>query len=104
MLKIQQFIMSKKFLPIILVLTALSFFIAFRTDGRNDDNPKSKNEKILHNVGALLEQGHYSPRKIDDDFSRVVLKKFETDLDEDKSIFLQSDIDSFKKYETRIDD
>ena len=96
--------MSKKFLPVMLVLLGASFFIAFQTKGRGEDDPKSKNEKILHNIGAVLEQGHYSPQVIDDNFSKKILKKFETDLDEDKSIFLQSDIDSFKRYETVIDD
>jgi len=104
MLKIQQIIMNKKFLPVLLVLTVASFFIAFQTSGRGGDNPKSKNEKILRNIGLLLEQGHYSPQKIDDDFSKLVLNRFEKELDEDKSIFLQADIDSFKKYETKIDD
>jgi carboxyl-terminal processing protease len=104
MLKIQQFIMSKKFLPVLLVLTVASLFVAFKTQGRSGDNPKTKNEKILRNVGALLEQGHYSPKIINDSFSKLVLHRFVKDLDEDKSIFLQADIDSFAKYENRIDD
>ena len=95
--------MNRKFLPVLLVLTGASFFFAFQSQGR-DDNPKTKNEKILRNVGLLLEQGHYSPKKIDDEFSKLVLKRFINDLDEDKSIFLLSDIESFKKYETKIDD
>ena len=103
MLKIQQIIMSKKFFPIFLVVTALFLFLAFQSQGRNDD-PKSKYEKILQNVGLLLEQGHYSPRKIDDAFSKLVFKRFIMDLDDDKTIFLQSDIDSFKRFETKIDD
>ena len=96
--------MNKKFLPVILVLVAASFFIAFQTDGKGGDNPKSKNEKILHDIGQLLEQGHYSPRKIDDDFSKLILTRFESELDGDIGVFLQSDIDSFKKYEDKIDD
>lgn len=105
MQKIAQFIMSKKFIPVILVLTAASLFLAFQTQGRADnDNPKSKYTRTIRNVGLLLEQGHYSPRTINDDFSRKVLTKFEDDLDGDKNIFLQSDIDGFKKYENRIDD
>jgi carboxyl-terminal processing protease len=105
MLKIQQFIMSKKFLPVLLVLTVASLFVAFQTQGRGGgDSPKTKNEKILRNVGLLLEQGHYSPKNINDSFSKQVLKRFVKDLDEDKSIFLQSDIDSFSKFENRIDD
>jgi carboxyl-terminal processing protease len=105
MLKIQQFIMSKKFLPVLLVLTVASLFVAFQTQGRGGgDNPKTKNEKILRNVGMLLEQGHYSPKNINDSFSNQVLNRFVKDLDEDKSIFLQSDIDSFSKFDNRIDD
>jgi carboxyl-terminal processing protease len=104
MLKIQQIIMSKKFLPVLLVLTIASLFVAFQTQGRGGDNPKTKNEKILRNVGLLLEQGHYSPKNINDSFSKQVLNRFVKDLDEDKSIFLQSDIDSFTRYQNRIDD
>ena len=41
--------MSKKFIPVILVLTAASLFIAFKSEGKNDndDNPKSKYTKVL---------------------------------------------------------
>ena len=97
--------MSKKFIPVILILTAASLFVAFQTQGKSEnDNPKSKYTRIIRNVGLLLEQGHYSPKPIDDDFSKLVLKKFIEDLDGDKNIFLQSDIQGFKKFETKIDD
>ena len=97
--------MSKKFLPIFLVLTAASLFIAYSTQGKNEkDNPKSKYAKVLRNVGIILEEGHYSPKKIDDNFSKTAFKKFIEDLDNAKNILLQSDIDALKKYETKIDD
>ena len=97
--------MSKKFIPVVLVLTAASLFVAFQTQGKSDsDNPKSKYTKIIRNVGLLLEQGHYSPKPIDDNFSKVVLKKFIEEMDGDKNIFLQGDIDGFKKFENKIDD
>ncbi|HUZ58319.1 MAG TPA: carboxy terminal-processing peptidase [Hanamia sp.] len=100
--------MSKKFIPVLIVLILVGLFIGFgvmgRSDKRNDD-PKTKYEKILKYVGIVLEQGHYDPKKIDDKFSQEVLKKFENELDPDKYIFLQSDIDSFEdKYGNRIDD
>ena len=106
MQQIANFIMSKKFIPVILVLTAASFFIAFQSQGKNDgdDNPKNRYSKILRNVGILLEEGHYSPKKIDDKFSKDVFKKFVDELDGDKNILLQSDIDGFKKFETVVDD
>lgn len=104
--KIADFVMSKKFIPVVLVLTIASVFLAFQSKGRsdNDDNPKSKYAKVLRNVGILLEEGHYSPKKIDDAFSKQVLNKFVKDLDDDKSVFLQGDIDGFKKFEDKIDD
>lgn len=98
--------MSKKFIPVILVLTGAGLFIAFKTQGKTeyDDNPKAKNAKILRNIGVILEEGHFSPKKIDDAFSKTVLYKFIEELDNDKNIFLQSDIDTFSKYENVIDD
>ena len=103
MLNFKQLIMSKKFIPVVLALTGATLFLAVQTQGRNEDNPKSKNEKILRSVGILLEQGHFSPKKIDDDFSKKVLDKFISDLDDDKTIFLQKDIDSFKRFDSKID-
>ena len=107
MYNLMNFIMSKKFLPILFLLIGAGVFFTYKTMGRGDggnDNPRTKNEKILRNVGIVLEQGHYSPKKIDDVFSKEVFKKYIEDLDPDKFIFLQKDIDGFKKYETKIDD
>ncbi|MEO6328902.1 MAG: carboxy terminal-processing peptidase [Ginsengibacter sp.] len=99
--------MSKKFIPILFLFIAGGLFLAYTTMGRGDkriDDPRSKYEKILRNVGIILEEGHYSPKKIDDAFSKEVFKKYLEDIDPDKSIFLQKDIDGFKKFETTIDD
>ncbi|KAA9036411.1 tail-specific protease [Ginsengibacter hankyongi] len=101
------FIMSKKFLPVLLVLICGGLFVTYGVMGRGDrlsDNPKTKYEKILKNVGIVLEEGHYSPKTIDDAFSKEVLNKYEDGLDPDKFIFYQKDIDDFKKYENKIDD
>lgn len=97
--------MSKKFIPVLLILILAGLFIGYGVMGRSDSNdPKTKYEKILQNVGIVLEQGHYSPKKIDDKFSEEVLKKFVNDLDPDKYIFIQPDIDGFNKYKDKIDD
>ena len=100
--------MSKKFIPIMLLLAGAGVFIAFKSlggsDGNKNENPRTKFGKILKNVGILLEEGHFSPRKIDDAFSKMVLNRFEADLDDEKCVFLQADIDSLKLYENVIDD
>lgn len=96
--------MNKKFLPVLLVFTVACFFFAFSRSGNNTDNPKSRYEKILRNIGLILEEGHYSPKKIDDAFSKNVLNGFIKELDDDKTIFLQADIDSFQRFTAKIDD
>ncbi len=99
--------MSKKFLPVLVILICGGLFVTYGVMGRGDrlnDNPKTKYEKILKNVGIVLEEGHYSPKKIDDVFSKEVLNKYQEGLDPDKFIFYQKDIDDFKKYENKIDD
>jgi len=95
--------MSKKFIPVVIALTFLGLFFTFQSQGRNDD-PKARHARILRNVSMLLEQGHFSPKKIDDNFSEELLKKFLQELDDEKTIFLKSDVDKFKKYQHVMDD
>jgi carboxyl-terminal processing protease len=105
MQKLKQFMKSRKGL----VLTALvlfgSLFIAFRSIYGTDSNEKiAQQQKLLSTVGALLEQQHYSPKKIDDDFSKKIFNAYLDQLDGDKSIFIASDVNGLKKYEKSIDD
>ncbi|MBX2921152.1 MAG: carboxy terminal-processing peptidase [Chitinophagaceae bacterium] len=94
---------NKKSLPVVLVILVAGIFIALQTIGSG--NPPTKYEKILRQVGAMLEQGHYSPKKIDDHFSGEVFAKYLEALDPEKQLFLKSDIARLKKlYENKIDD
>ncbi len=94
-----------KRLPIVLVMAIAGIFLAFNTMGTtNKSLPPSKYEKILQIVGEILAQGHYSPKDINDEFSKKVFAKYFEELDPDKDIFLQSDITSLDKYSTKIDD
>jgi len=102
--KALKYIFSMKRLPIVLLMLAVGIFLAFQTLGIGKANPPSKYERILQNVGILLTQGHYSPKDINDAFSKKVFQKYFEDLDPDRNIFLQQDIDALRKYETRIDD
>jgi carboxyl-terminal processing protease len=53
----------------------------------------------------MLTQAHFSPQKINDDFSEKIFNKYLTDLDPEKNMFLQSDITSLqKKYGSTIDE
>ena len=104
MLKAIKYLLNMKRLPIVLMMAAVGTFLAFRTMGTGTKNPPSKYEQILKLVGEMLAQGHYSPQDINDAFSKKIFKKFTEDLDPEKNIYLQSDIDVIKKYETKIDD
>jgi carboxyl-terminal processing protease len=104
MLKVLKYMMKLRNLPVVLLILGGGVFVAFRTLGIGG-NPPSKDETILHNVGEYLEELHYSPKPIDDSFSLEVFSKYLTQVDGDKNIFFQSDIDELKgKYGKEIDD
>ncbi len=97
--------MSKKVLPVLLILLTGGLLWAFTSSGKNpDSDTKERQEQLLQMVGSILEKNHYDPKKIDDSFSKIIFKNYLNDLDPDKNLFLQSDINSLKKYETEIDD
>ena len=96
---------SKKSLPVIALLLCAGLIVGFKSLGWGGGTPPSKYEKILHNIGEMLSQIHYSPKKIDDNFSKEIFKKYLSEkIDQQKNIFLQSDIAQLKKYETKLDD
>jgi len=97
---------QKKNLPVVLLLVFAGLIVTVRSLGVGNPNPPSKYEKILHNVGEMLTQIHFSPKKIDDNFSKEIFKKYLSadKIDPIKNILLTSDIQSLKKYETKLDD
>lgn len=85
------------------------FFIAVFVSWSNaailiTSEPPEKYEKILRSVAEMLKEGHFNPKPIDDVFSKKIYTRYFENLDPNKNIFLQSDIISLKKYETKIDD
>jgi carboxyl-terminal processing protease len=94
---------NKRNLPILLLILGGGVFVAFRTLGIGS-KPPTKYERILLNVGTMLEQIHYSPKAIDDKFSKEVFDKYLGDVDAEKDVFLQSDVDALNsKYGTTLD-
>ncbi len=96
--------LNMKRLPILIVMVIAGVFLAVDTMGTTDKNPPTRYEKIIQIVGQILTQGHFSPKEINDDFSREVFNKYFEELDAEKNIFLQGDIKSLQKYSTKIDD
>ncbi|MEJ0101122.1 MAG: hypothetical protein WDO19_00590 [Bacteroidota bacterium] len=93
-----------KRLPILLLILVAAVFLAFQTLGSGKSTPPSKYEQILQTVTQLLTQGHFQPQEINDDFSKKIFNKYFQQLDDNKTFFLKSDIQSLSKYETKIDD
>ncbi|MDP4128694.1 MAG: carboxy terminal-processing peptidase [Bacteroidota bacterium] len=94
---------NKRNLPIVLLVSVLGVALALKTFAFSSE-PPTKYEKILRNVGEMLEEVHYSPKNIDDSFSREVFTKFLSEVDLEKKAFLKSDIQELAKYQTTIDD
>lgn len=95
-------VQKKGWLLLIIVAFAGAFF-AFKNVNPNPV-PTTQKQKLLAAIGQLLQEQHYSPKPLNDAFSKEIFKKYLDELDGDKSLFLKSDIESFKKYETTIDD
>jgi carboxyl-terminal processing protease len=92
----------KAFATLILLGGLFFAFNTFKPAGQ--ENQEARHRKLLSTIGHLLESEHYSPRKIDDQFSKEVFDAYLKALDPEKNLFLQSDIDSLKVFATTIDD
>lgn len=95
---------STKGIILIAVIAFAGLFIAFKKTNPFTDKTTTQKQQLLTVVTQLLEKQHYSPKKIDDNFSKNLFNKFLSDLDNDKSLFIQSDIKALKKFETKLDD
>jgi carboxyl-terminal processing protease len=106
MKKLTVFMKSRNGLIVTAILLFGGLFFAFRTVAAKEDSNEllTQQQRLLSAVGSLLKEQHYSPKQINDDFSRKVFKGYFDQLDNDKSFFLQADIAAVKKYETTIDD
>lgn len=95
--------LKRKVLPVVLIVLFAAIFWAFQTQGGNGTSLTTQ-QKILTTLGTIIEQNHFKPKPINDNFSAQIFQKFLAAVDPDKNIFLQSDINSLKKYENTIDD
>jgi carboxyl-terminal processing protease len=95
--------LNKRVIPFVLPVIAVLVLLVAKSWGNEKSEPASRYEKILTSVADWLEQGHFSPKKLDDTFSKQVFNKFIDDVDPDKATFLQGDIDKLKQYENQVD-
>ncbi|RMZ60809.1 tail-specific protease [Chryseobacterium nematophagum] len=86
-----------KFL-LLIPLTSLMFCF---NSPKNDDE---KMQTIMVSVKNTLSYLHYSPKPINDAYSKDVYKHYFELVDPAKRYFLQADMDEFSKHETKLDD
>ena len=95
--------MKKNVWPFVLVAVAGLVFVFANSWGKPETEPVGRFEKILTTVAELLEQGHFSPKKLDDKFSKEAFNTYIKQIDGDKSFFLQSNIEELKTFENQVD-
>lgn len=61
-------------------------------------------DSLLVRVTGILAEKHYSPVKINDDFSKKLYESVLEKLDDDKHFFTQEDIKKLEKYQYSLDD
>ena len=66
-------------------------------------NDSDKDKLLLEIIAYVIDKGHYSPKEMNDDFSKNVFNSYLEMLDGQHRFFLRADIDNFKRHETEID-
>ena len=95
--------MKRNYKIILAVVLLSATLFAFKINSTKSVDPE-KDKMLLELLTFVIEKGHYSPATIDDTFSKGIYKDYIEALDPSKRFFLQSDIDEFSKFETKLDD
>ena len=93
--------MKRKFVYLLAALLVSAASCSFTN--KTFDNP-DKDKLLLDLISYVLENAHFNPKDVDDDFSEHVYDNYIESLDPLKRYFLQSDIDEFNEYRSAIDD
>ena len=87
----------------LLLLVLLMAFASCSFTTKKFEDP-DKDKLLIQLITYVLEQGHFNPKVIDDDFSQHVFKDYLEQLDPFKRYFYASDIEEFKAYQNQLDD
>lgn len=89
-----------KFLLLALLIAFASCSFTSKVNGEGSD----KDKLLIRTITYLLDQGHYAPQDINDDFSGRVYDDYIKQLDPLKRYFYKSDIKEFEAYKNQLDD
>jgi len=96
-------IKMKRLLTIGFLLAATAQAMATRQDTL-ELKSKPVYGKEARTISYILDHNHYRKIKLNDSLSSVILDRYIQELDNNRTYFLESDVKSFEKYRTSIDD
>ncbi len=96
-------IKMKRLLTFTLLLGAAGQSFASRLDTL-ELKSKPVYGKEARTISYILDHNHYRKIKLNDSLSSVILDRYIQELDNNRTYFLESDVKSFEKYRTSIDD
>ena len=88
----------------LLIFPMFMLFACFSANGINGPEPKTKEGIILKSIHDILLSYHYSPLKVDDQFSEKAFNEYFLNLDPSKRFFTAQDISGLNSFKTQIDD
>ncbi len=104
----------KKFVPVLVLLAAVSFFLATSSGrvartGVLPDSVKTLEPLAYHSqedqlINTILARYHYNKFKLNDSLSSVIFDRYLKTLDGTRSYFTQSDINELEEYRNSLDD
>jgi carboxyl-terminal processing protease len=86
-----------------LLLALLIAFASCSFTNKTFDDP-DKDKLLIQLITYVLDQGHFDPQDINDDFSANVFEDYLKQLDPFKRYFYESDIKEFEAYKDLLDD
>lgn len=90
----------KIILSVLAVILLTGSFILYS----KSTTPEGKNEVLIKTLMQGINSLHYSPPKLDDEFSKKAFNLYIDRLDYNKKFLLEADVAALRKYETAIDD
>ena len=86
-----------------LLLALLLAFASCSFTSKKFSDP-DKDKLLIQLITYVLEQGHFDPKDLNDDFSTNIYEDYLQQLDPFKRYFYESDIKEFSAYKTELDD